>query len=116
MFNEIEKQNEFHTRGMEEREKKSDTQKGKLPPDLLFACVVQTVHYNTEQQIITKTRPNTSGRSGGIQKLLANNRSFCDVQNDWPEMPRVGNQNVHRYNRLHEGVRLHHQQSTRDAL
>ena len=54
----------------------------KLPPDLLIARVVQTVHDNTVQQIISTTRPKTSGRSGGIQKLIPDNRSSCDVQND----------------------------------
>ena len=34
-----------------------------------FASVVQTVHDNTVQQIISTTRPNTSGRSGRIQKI-----------------------------------------------
>ena len=105
-----------YTRGMEENENKNDTQKRrrgrcwKLPPDLFVASVVQFFHDNTVQQIISKTRPNPSGRSGGIQKLSPNNRSSCDVQNDWPEMPRVVNQTVDRDNRLHEGVRLHHPQ------
>ena len=53
----------------------------KLPHDLFFASVVQTVHDSTVQQIMSTTRPKTSGRSGGIQKLLPNNRSSCDVQN-----------------------------------
>ena len=52
----------------------------KLPPDLLVASVVQTVHDNTVQQIISTTRPKTSGRSGGIQKLIPDNRPSGDVQ------------------------------------
>ena len=41
----------------------------KPPPDLLIAIVVQTVHDNTVRQIVSTTRPNPSGRSGGVQKL-----------------------------------------------
>ena len=76
------------TRGMEESENKSDTPKRrrgrcwKLPPDLLVASVVHAVHDSIVQQLMSKTRPKTSGRSGGILKLLPNNRSSCDVQND----------------------------------
>ena len=36
----------------------------------------------TAQQIISTTRPKTSGRSGGIQKLIPDNRPSCDAQND----------------------------------
>ena len=85
-----------HTRGMEESENKSDTQKRrcgrcwKLPPDLLIASVVQTVDDNIVRQIVSTTRPRTSGRPGRIQKLIPDNRPPCDVQNDWAEMPWVG--------------------------
>ena len=85
---EIVKQNEFTPEAWKKVRVKVVHKKGdggrcwKLPPDLIVASVVQTVHDNTVQQIISTTRPNTSGRSGGIQKLLPNNRSSCDVQND----------------------------------
>ena len=90
----------IHAIGMEKSENKSDIQrrrcgKGwKLPPDLLIASVVQTVHDHTVQQIISTTWPKTSGRSGGIDKFIPDNRSSCDVQKDWAQMPRVGNHNV----------------------
>ena len=90
IFKEIVKQNEC-TPGMAKSENKSDTQNRrrgrcwKRPPDLFFASVVQIVHDNIVQQIISKTWPNP----GGIQKLLPNNRPSCDVQNAWSEMPRV---------------------------
>ena len=102
-----------HAGGMEECENKSDVQKRrcwKLPPDLLIASVVQTVHDNTVQQILSTTRPTTSGRSSGIQKLIPDNRPSCDVQKDWAEIPRVENQNVDSDNRFHQGIRLHHTQ------
>ena len=106
-----------HTRGVEESENKSDTQNKrwcgrckKLPTDVPVVSVVLTVHDHTVQQIKSTTRPKTSGRSGGIQKLIPDNRSPCDVQNDWPEMPQVGNENVDSNDRVHEGFRLHHAQ------
>ena len=82
----------IYSRGMAKTENKSDTQKRrrgrcwKPPPDLFFASVVQNVHDNSEHQIISKTWPNPSGRSGEIQKLLPNNRPSCDAQNDWSEI------------------------------
>ena len=60
------------------------------PRTSLPHSVVQTVHDNTVQQIISTTRPKASGRSCGIKKLIPDNRSSCDVQNDWAEMPQVG--------------------------
>ena len=79
--NEIIKQDEFTPEAWK-KVRKSDTQKWrcgrcqKLPPDLLVASGVQTVHDNTVQQTISATRPITSGRSGGIQKIIPDNRSY----------------------------------------
>ena len=88
IFNEIIMQNEFTPEAWKKVRIKVMHKKGdvediyKLQPDLLVASVVQIVHDNTVQQIMSMTRPNASGRSGGIQKLLPNNRSSCDAQND----------------------------------
>ena len=87
IFNEIIKQNEFTPEAWKKLKikviyKERCGKCRKLPTDLLIASVVQTVHDNTVQQIISTTRPKTSGRSSGIQKLIPNNRSSCDVQND----------------------------------
>ena len=86
IFNEIIKQNEFTPEAWKRVKKVIYKERcgkcRKLPTDLLIASVVQTVHDNTVQQIISTTRPKTSGRSSGIQKLIPNNRSSCDVQID----------------------------------
>ena len=81
----------LYSRGMAKTDNKSDKKKRsgrcwKPPPDLFFARVVQTVHDNTVQQIVSKTWSNPSGRAGGIQRLLPNNRPSCDAQNDWSEI------------------------------
>ena len=87
IFNEIIKLNEFTPEAWEKVKIKVIHRKGDvenvgnyLPPNLVIASVVQTVHDNTVQQIISTSRPNASGRSGGIQKLKPDNRSSCDVQ------------------------------------
>ena len=98
IFNEILKQNECTPEAWRKvrikviHKKKWRWRCRKLPPDLVSACAVQTVYDNTVQQIKPKTWPNPSGRSGGFVKLLPNYRLSSDVQDDWSEMPRVGNQ------------------------
>ena len=89
IFNEIIKQNKFTPEAWKKvkikvifKKKKRYGKCWKLPPDLLIASAVQTVHDNTVQQIKSTTRPKTSGKSGGIQKLIPDNRPSCDVQND----------------------------------
>ena len=63
--------------------KKGDVEDvGNYRPISFSACVVQAVHDNTVQQIISQTSPNPSGRSGGVQKLLSNNRPSSDLQDD----------------------------------
>ena len=99
----------MHAWSLEESENKSVTQERwrgrcwKLPPECslpafykLFLTIQKFFHDSTKRKIRRDS------------EALANNRPSCDVQNDWPEMPRVENQNVDSNNRLHEGIRLHH--------
>ena len=58
---------------------------------MLIACVVQTVLDDTVRKNIPTNRPKTSGKSGRIQKLIADNiRPPCDEEDDWTEMPMSG--------------------------
>ena len=89
IFNEIIKQIEFTPEAWKKVKIKVIYKKRrcgkcwKLPPDLLIASVVQTVHDNTVRiSSVSTTRPKTNGRSGGIQKLIPDSRSSCDVQHD----------------------------------
>ena len=46
----------------------------------------------------------------GFRSSYQTTDHLCDVQNDWAEMPRGGNQNVDSDNWLHAGFRLHYTQ------
>ena len=63
--------------------KKGDMENvGNYLPICSLPALYKIVHDNTVQQIISTARPKTSGISGGIQKLIPDSRSSCDVQND----------------------------------
>ena len=64
----------------------------KIRTDLHSNSICSSVLNNTVRKIVPSARPEASGISGWLQKILPDNRPLCDVQNDWAEMPRVGNQ------------------------
>ena len=116
VFNEIVKQNEFTPEAWQKVRIKVIHKKGDVEDvgNCRPICSLPALYKLSTTTLYSRLYPRLdqipSGRSGGIQKLLPNNRPSCDVQNDRPEMPRVENQNVGSDNRLHEGVRLHHTQ------
>ena len=83
IFNEIIKRNEFTLEDWKKVTIKVIHKKGDVEsvsnyrPDLFIACVVQIV-LDREPS----AGPETSGRSGWLQKILPSNRSSCDVLND----------------------------------
>ena len=93
IFNEIVKQNEFTPEAwrkvrIKEIHKKGDVEDvGNYRP----ICSLQALYRLFTTILYRRLYPSldqiTSGRSGGIQKLLPNNRPFCDVLNDGSEMP-----------------------------
>ena len=88
IFNEILKRNEFTPEDWKKVTIKVIHKKGDVEnvsnyrPDLLIASVVQTVLDNTVRKMKPSARPETSGRSGWLQKIFPDNRPPCDVQND----------------------------------
>ena len=97
IFNEIVKQNEF-TPGTwrkvrkEVIHKKCDVEDvgNNRPICSLHALykLFTTILYSRLYPRLDQIHP--SRRSGGVQKLLPNNRPSSDVQDDWSKMPRVG--------------------------
>ena len=82
-----------------------------IPPDLLVAerCTKCSRRYCTADFIHDSTKNKRKIRRDS--DALTNNRSSCDVQNDWTEMPRVVNQNVdQRQSISRRAIRLHHTQ------
>ena len=90
IFNEIIKQNEFTPEAWKKvkikviHKKKGDVENVVETTARSAHCqrwykLFTTILY---RQIISTTRPKTIGISGGIQKLIPDNRLSCDVQND----------------------------------
>ena len=97
IFNEIIRQNEFTPEAWKTVKKKCYTRK------VMWKMLETTARYAHCQRCtkcsrqyctvdFSTTRPKTSGGSGRIQKLIPDNRSSRDVQDDRTEMPRAGYQ------------------------